>query len=105
MVAKMNLQTKSFESPVSLMSEDLLGRWRLAKDVYAVVSETPKDWSCRIGIYGKWGEGKTSLLRFVETQAQADGLISFWINPSQAESADRKSTRLNSSHLGISYAV
>ena len=84
----MNLQTKSFESPVSLMSEDLLGRWRLAKDVYAVVSETPKDWSCRIGIYGKWGEGKTSLLRFVETQAQADGLISFWINPSQAESAD-----------------
>jgi hypothetical protein len=84
----MYLQTKSFESPVSSMSEDLLGRWRLAQDVYAIVRETPKDWSCRIGIYGKWGEGKTSLLRFVETQADSDGLISFWVNPSQAENAD-----------------
>src|SRR5260370_26175480 len=81
-------QTKSFESPLSSMSEDLLGRWRLAKDVYAIVRETPEDWSCRIGIYGKWGEGKTSLLRFVETHAESDGLISFWVNPTQAESAD-----------------
>jgi hypothetical protein len=46
-----------------------------------------RDWSCRIGVYGKWGEGKTSLLRFIETQARADGLISCWINPSQAEDA------------------
>ncbi len=84
----MNLQTKSFESPVSLMTEDLLGRWRLAKDVYAIVRETPKDWSCRIGIYGKWGEGKTSLMRFVETQANSDGLVSFWVNPSHAENVD-----------------
>ncbi len=70
------------------MSEDLLGRWRLSRDVYAIVRETPADWSCRVGIYGEWGEGKTSLLKFVETQAQADGLICFWVNPSQAESAD-----------------
>ncbi len=84
----MDLQTQSFESPVSQMSDDLLDRWRLAKDVYAVISETPKDWSCRIGIYGKWGDGKTSLLKFVETQADSDGLISFWVNPSQADSAD-----------------
>jgi hypothetical protein len=84
----MYLPTKSFESPVSSMSEDLLDRWRLAKDVYTIVRETPRDWSCRIGIYGKWGEGKTSLLRFVETQAHSDGLVSFWVNPSQAENAD-----------------
>ena len=70
------------------MNEDLLGRWRLAKDVYTIVRETPRDWSCRIGIYGKWGEGKTSLLRFVETQAHSDGLVSFWVNPSHAENAD-----------------
>jgi predicted KAP-like P-loop ATPase len=80
--------TKSFESPVSLMNEDRLDRWRLAKDVFAIIQETPPDWSCRIGIYGKWGEGKTSLLRFVETQAQDAGLISFWINPSEAQDAD-----------------
>jgi hypothetical protein len=84
----MYLQTKSFESPVSLMNEDLLGRWHLAKDVYTVVRETPRDWSCRIGIYGKWGEGKTSLLRFVESQARSDGIVSFWVNPSHAENAD-----------------
>jgi hypothetical protein len=84
----MRLLTKSFESPVSSTSEDLLDRWRLAKDVYSIIQGTPKDWSCRIGVYGKWGEGKTSLLRFVETQADADGLISFWVNPSQAESSD-----------------
>jgi KAP family P-loop domain len=84
----MKLQTKSFESPVSSASEDLLGRWRLAKDVYTIVSETPAGWSCRIGVFGKWGEGKTTLLKFVETQAQDDGLISFWINPSEAQTLD-----------------
>ena len=84
----MDLQTRSFESPVSLRSEDLLGNWRLAQDVYSIIQQTPNDWSCRIGVFGGWGSGKTSLLKFVETQASADGLISFWVNPSQAENAD-----------------
>jgi hypothetical protein len=84
----MDQRTRSYDSPVSIMSEDLLARWRLAREVYTIVRETPDEWSCRIGIFGKWGEGKTSLMRFVETQAQADGLISFWINPSEAQDVD-----------------
>lgn len=70
------------------MEDDLLDRQRLAKDIYSVVSGTPDNWSCRIGVFGKWGQGKTSLLRLVEAQASRDGLISFWINPSQANDMD-----------------
>jgi hypothetical protein len=39
------------------------------------------DWSVRIGIFGKWGEGKSTVLRFVETMQNGTGNIVFWFNP------------------------
>ncbi len=84
----LSARTKSFESPVSALDEDLLDRRRLAEDIYTVVKGTPPGWSCRVGVYGKWGEGKTSVLRFVETLAQQEDVTTFWINPSRAEDAN-----------------
>src|ERR1035441_255677 len=49
----------------------------------------------------------TTLFRSVIFLARS-AAVRCWINPesvSSGESTDRKSTRLNSSHLGISYAV
>src|SRR5262245_65049898 len=37
--------------------------------------------------------------------AAALAILDYWTNVSRGERPDRKSTRLNSSHLGISYAV
>ena len=45
---------------------DDLNRWRFASEIVEVISATPPDWSVRIGVFGKWGEGKTTVLRFAE---------------------------------------
>src|SRR5690606_40776461 len=55
----------------------------------------------RIAIIGPNGAGKTSLLRCLYGDLAPDSGLVKWAE--QAE--DRKSTRLNSSHVKISYAV
>jgi hypothetical protein len=61
--------------------EDDLDRWRFARDVVEVVSTTSPEWSVRIGIFGKWGEGKTTVLRFAEDMLKAKGNIVFTFSP------------------------
>src|SRR5262245_31373455 len=54
-----------------------------------------------------WSTGDVERTGFVQPDpVQVDGLaIRPWFTPGYGEELDRKSTRLNSSHLGISYAV
>jgi KAP-like P-loop domain-containing protein len=47
--------------------DDILDRWGIAKTISDLIANTQTDSALRIGIYGSWGEGKTSVLRFVET--------------------------------------
>ena len=35
----------------------------------------------RVGVYGRWGEGKTSVLNFLQYFAKGDGHILVWFNP------------------------
>ena len=42
---------------------------------------TPTDWSARIGIFGKWGTGKSTVLRFAEKMLIEQKHIVFWFNP------------------------
>ena len=48
-------------------AEDILGRWGIAKAIYDLIANTHTDSALRVGIYGSWGEGKTSVLRFIES--------------------------------------
>ena len=50
-----------FDSPKKIKAQDRLNRWKFAENIYSIVKNTPQDWSNRIGIYGGWGEGKTSV--------------------------------------------
>jgi hypothetical protein len=70
-----------YDSPVSQREEDLLDRWRLASEVLDILREAPPEWSVRVGVYGPWGEGKTSVLRFLETMALGEGHVVVWFNP------------------------
>lgn len=70
-----------FDSPVSRLDEDHLKRWPLARQVYSVAVDGPEDWSARVGLYGEWGTGKTSVLRFVASMAEQDGHIIVWFDP------------------------
>lgn len=54
------------DSPVSSREEDVLERWGVARAIHRVIASSPSGWSTRIGLYGRWGTGKTSVLNFLE---------------------------------------
>ena len=54
-----------------------LNRWPFAQEIYRIASSGPRDWSVRIGVYGEWKSGKTSVINFVNSMAREDGHITF----------------------------
>ncbi|UMZ14910.1 AAA family ATPase [Pseudomonas sp. MPFS] len=63
------------DAPLTHRQDDLLDRWPLAKLIHRVITSTPPDWSSRIGLYGQWGSGKTSVLNFLQQIAEEKGDI------------------------------
>lgn len=63
------------DAPVRDRAEDDLDRWRIAHAVHRVVATAPQGWSTRIGLYGPWGSGKTTILNFLEEIAEGAGSI------------------------------
>jgi hypothetical protein len=53
------------ESPISERSQDLLDRYAVARALHRSIATAPAGWSTRIGLYGPWGSGKTSVLRLL----------------------------------------
>jgi hypothetical protein len=74
-------QITGFDAPVFDAKDDHLNRWPLARQIYNVAANGPADWSARIGVYGEWGTGKTSVLKFVSAMAKAEGHIVVWFDP------------------------
>jgi hypothetical protein len=64
--------------------DDVLGRSELANTIYSLIKDAPKDWTLRIGVYGRWGEGKTTILDLVTGLAKADAMPVARFNPSLA---------------------
>jgi len=73
--------SRGYELPVLEKEDDRFDRWRLASEIWSIVGEAPLDWSIRVGVYGKWGEGKTSVLKFLQAIAEEEGHIVVWFNP------------------------
>jgi KAP family P-loop domain len=61
-------------------SEDVLGRWGIAKTIYDLIASSQTASALRIAVYGGWGEGKTSVLRFVETLAVKGNIPVCWFS-------------------------
>lgn len=67
--------TRAFTAPgghdaaLTRRDDDLLDRWPVARLVYRMITAT-RGWSTRIGLYGPWGSGKTSLLNFLQQIAE-----------------------------------
>src|SRR5690349_14562166 len=51
--------------PIRSSSEDKLGRVAFARRLADVVATGPADRGLVVGLEGKWGEGKTSMLQLV----------------------------------------
>jgi predicted KAP-like P-loop ATPase len=75
------LAPSGYDAARSRREEDDLDRWRFAAEVVEVILATPADWSARIGIFGKWGSGKSTVLRFAEQMLKESKSIVFWFNP------------------------
>ncbi|ROL62669.1 hypothetical protein BLX41_31810 [Pseudomonas protegens] len=74
--------TQAFTAPgghdaaLTQRADDLLERWPVAKLIYRMITATPLGWSTRIGLYGQWGSGKTSVLNFLQQIAEdADDIV------------------------------
>ncbi len=69
------------DRPIERPDEDLLGRSPFAKNIADQILHTPDKGSLRIGIYGGWGEGKTSILRLIANELEKNGHVCIWITP------------------------
>jgi KAP-like P-loop domain-containing protein len=79
-MAKMDSKS-GYDASQFKREDDDLKRWRFASEIVDVISATPPDWSVRIGVFGKWGEGKTTVLRFAEQMLKEKKNIVFDFNP------------------------
>jgi predicted KAP-like P-loop ATPase len=60
-----NGELSGYDAAQKDRKNDDLGRWRFAAEIAEVIRSTPPEWSARIGIFGKWGEGKSTILYFL----------------------------------------
>ena len=54
------------DSPLTDPSDDRLGRWKFSKRIAESISSRQDPSSLTVGIHGPWGEGKTTVLNFIE---------------------------------------
>lgn len=78
---------------ISSIDEDELGRENLVKLIAKSIIERIKQGSHKslsIGIYGEWGEGKTSLMKMIESELNNDGFKDIvWFNPWASSDCDQ----------------
>lgn len=72
----------SSDSPVNNPEEDQFSRWPFAKRVADVIAQRNDPSSIVIGLYGAWGEGKTSVLNFIDKSfEQNENIVCLRFNP------------------------
>ncbi|MGI6305542.1 MAG: KAP family P-loop NTPase fold protein [Bacteroidales bacterium] len=72
----------SSDRPVSKESEDIFNRYNFAKRIAERISSSVSSDSIVIGIYGAWGEGKTSVVNFIiDSLSNFKEVITIKFNP------------------------
>jgi hypothetical protein len=69
------------DEPIDRLQDDLLGRADYANGLIRIIEEWPRPGSVRIGVYGDWGEGKSSVLRLMEKELRARRYRTAWVLP------------------------
>jgi KAP family P-loop domain len=72
----------SSDQPISSRTEDRFNRWPFAQRIAETIASREDVSSLVIGIYGPWGDGKTSVLRLMEEAfAEYDSIVPVHFNP------------------------
>ncbi len=69
------------DEAITVDNDDLLDRVPFALMLSDIIEKSPANSSLRIGVYGDWGEGKTSVLTLIENRALDRGDKTVWIHP------------------------
>lgn len=72
---KQVISKSGYDAPITGREEDFYDRWPVAKSISEIIATAPSKWSTRIGLFAPWGDGKTSVLNFVEQQQLEAGNI------------------------------
>ena len=66
------------DKPVDSENQDYFQRFGVSKRIAALINNAKFSSSLVIGIYGKWGEGKSSVLNFISSEIDSNAMkISF----------------------------
>lgn len=76
----MTIKNYSSDSPVTAKEDDCFSRWQFSKSVAQVISKRSDPSSIVVAINGVWGDGKTSVLNFIE-QSLSEEVICIKFNP------------------------
>ncbi|RBW47476.1 NTPase [Psychromonas sp. B3M02] len=72
----------SSDSPIYEEDQDRFSRWNFSQRIAQVISKRSDPSSIVIGLYGIWGDGKTSVLNFIEKSLETDeNVICIKFNP------------------------
>ena len=79
---------RGHDAPITSRGEDFYDRWPVATSISRIIATAPAQWSTRIGLFGPWGDGKTSVLNFLEHQQRDVGNIVIRYAPWGASTPD-----------------
>lgn len=78
----MDNKNYSSDSPIYEQDKDRFSRWNFSERIAQVISRRSDPSSIVIGLYGIWGDGKTSVLNFIEKSLSDDeNVICIKFNP------------------------
>ncbi|MFI5140015.1 MAG: P-loop NTPase fold protein [Sphingobacteriales bacterium] len=63
------------DQPKKLKTEDRLQRYEFSKRIAQMIDKHESQQSLVIGLYGKWGEGKTSVMNFIKVELSSDTIV------------------------------
>ncbi|MBC5862781.1 KAP family P-loop NTPase fold protein [Flavobacterium turcicum] len=63
------------DKPASIQSEDCFQRYEFSKRIASIVTKPSIDKSLIIGLYGRWGEGKTTVMNFIQKELPKETII------------------------------
>lgn len=77
-----NISFNRTDSPINSKDEDEFKRYPFANRISNLIKGYKKGDSITIGVYGGWGEGKTSVLNLIKRDLEVDkGIVSITFNP------------------------
>jgi len=69
------------DKPITIHNQDALSRQRFIEASVHQIENMDDNSSFIVGLYGKWGIGKTSIVNLIREKLKAEGYFTAYFNP------------------------